>query len=106
MKLRAQEAKIRLHAEETSHCRHEHPFKEATKNKPSVTPNQSNEIASKWKEDKENIKEANAYNKKLDTDIQKAILKRKTTKQEIRDRTSKNSRRKHGANMNRSPARR
>jgi hypothetical protein len=62
-----QEAEIRLHAEETSHY-HEHPFKEATKNKPSMTPNQSKEIAIKWKEDKEIIVEANEYSEKLDTD--------------------------------------
>jgi hypothetical protein len=113
MKLREQEAEIRLHAEETSHYHehpfkeyHEHPFKEATKNKPSVTPNQSKEITSKWKEDKENIEEANAYSEKLDLDIRKAILKRKKTEQEIRDGNSKNRRRKHEANRNRSPVRR
>jgi hypothetical protein len=58
-----------------------HPFKEATKNKPRMTPNQSKEIALKWKEDNENIEEASAYSKKLDTDIQKAILKREAGKQ-------------------------
>jgi hypothetical protein len=84
MKLREQEAKIRLHAEETSHY-HYHPFKEATKNKPSETPNQSKEIATKWKEDKDNIEEANACSERLDTDIRKAILKRKTREQEIRE---------------------
>jgi chromosome segregation ATPase len=75
-------------------------------NKPSMTPNQSKEIMTKWKEDKENIKEANAYSKRLDTDIQKAILKRKTREQEIRDGNSKNGCRKHGANRNPSSARR
>jgi hypothetical protein len=112
MKLQEQEAEIRLHAEETSHYHkhpfkeaYKHPFKEATKNKWSVTPNQSKEITSKWKEDKDNIEEANAYSEKLDADIQKAILKRKTTEQEIRDRNSKNRRRKHKANRNWSPVR-
>jgi hypothetical protein len=112
IKLREQEAEIRLHAEETSHHHehpfkeaYKHPFKEATKSKPSMTPNQSKEIASKWKEDKENIEEANAYSKRLDTDVGKAILKRKTTEQEIRDGNSKNRRRKREANRNWSPAR-
>jgi hypothetical protein len=100
IKFREQEAEIRLHAEETSHYHEEHPFKEATKNKPSMTPNQSKEIATKWKEDKENIEEANAYSKRLDTDIRKAILKRKTREQQIRDGNSKNERRKHGASRN------
>jgi hypothetical protein len=60
MKLREEESEIRLHAEETSSYQ-EHPFKEATKNKPSVTPNQSKEIVMKWKQDKEKSKEANEY---------------------------------------------
>jgi hypothetical protein len=104
MKLRQEEAEIRFHAEETSHY-HEHPFKEATKNKPSATPNQSKEIAMKWKEDKENIDEANEYSEKLDSDIRKAILKRKTREQEIKDGNRKNGHEKHGANRKRLTAR-
>jgi hypothetical protein len=35
------------------------------------------EITIKWKEDKDNLKEANAYSAKMVTDIQNTILKRK-----------------------------
>jgi hypothetical protein len=62
-----------------------------------VTPNQSKEIALKWKKDKDNIREASAYIKKLDTDIRKAILKRKAGEQEIKDGHRKNGHGKHGA---------
>jgi hypothetical protein len=90
MKLREEESEIRLYAEETSSY-HEHPFKkEATKNKPSMTPNQSKEITMKWKEDKDNIKEANEYSEKLDIDIRNVILKRKAKEQEIKDENRKN----------------
>ena len=39
MKLREEESEIRLHAKDTSSY-HKHPFKEANKSEPSVTPNQ------------------------------------------------------------------
>jgi hypothetical protein len=52
---------------------HEHPFKEVIMNKPSsMTPNQSKEIIIKWKEDKENLEEANdVYSAEMDTEVQK-----------------------------------
>ena len=88
MKLQEEESETRLYEEEKSHY-HKHPSKEATKNKPSLTQNRTKEITTKWKEDKENIEEANAHSEKLDTDIRKAILKRKAREQEIKDKSKK-----------------
>ncbi len=48
-----------IHAEET-YSYNEHPFKEATANKPSMASNQTKESALKWKEDKENLEEVTA----------------------------------------------
>jgi hypothetical protein len=107
MKLREEETEIRLAAgDAVEHDYHEHPFKKVVTNKPSATPNQSKEIAIKWKEDKENLEDANAYCAKTDTDIRNAILKRKAREQAIRDEDERNGCGKYGDNRNRLTARR
>jgi hypothetical protein len=62
MKLtREEETEIRLAAGDAMELDYyKNPSKKVVTNKPSATPNQPKEIATKWKEDKENLEEANA----------------------------------------------
>jgi hypothetical protein len=107
MTLREEETEIRLTAEELDHDYHEHPFKKVVTCKPSATANQSKEIAMKWKEDKENLEEVNAYCARTDAEIRSTILKRKAREQADRDEDEKNGCGKYyGDNRNRLTARR
>jgi hypothetical protein len=108
MKLREEETEItRLTAKELNHDYHEHQFKTVVANELSTAPNQSKEIAMKWKDDKENLEETNAYYARTNADIRNTILKRKVREQAVKDEDERNGCGKYYVdNRNRLQARR